>query len=481
MNHRSADKNNKNPFAGLRINNEVDPATAAKNLTDLENLDKQDSPDPTTPTGKSTGRGKTTSATSSSSRKTRKRKYPSSGKMARRRGANEEAATEGMEEDVECGEGNSVEVDPFTKMQAFIEEHFKKTNDNIAQINSTVQKMNEKVGINTRNLGRLRAVVEANAQTHETEVAKIKESVMKIETSTKTDVQQLRSVVDEMRKKLSGARGGRDGSVAAEAEVGALDAREAEFMRARRSIRMWPVVEKEGLDIWGAAANFVHDCLKVPRTDIGKDDVEFISKTVPRKRRGRVANRTDGSRVVDEIIVRFKTIEARDMVMSHAYNLAPFVDDGGKPTAGVRMEIPAHLSGEFQDFQTYGKMLSDKYGKGFKRHVKFDNKERHLFMEIKLPDSEEWLLVDRSMAVENRRLVLDRSVAKTKKRLASQADLDDEIVVVGTGGNAQPLSKTPRTVASGEKATQGHGPEMKKSATLVKYRGKGNAKEWEWE
>lgn len=295
-----------------------------------------------------------------------------------------------------------------------------------------------------------------------------------MEESKNAEVEELRKAVKKLEEE---SKIGGTASVASSSTLGPT--REAEYSRARRSIRMWPVKEKDGLDLWGAAATFVHECLKVPRTDLAKEDIEFVSKAPIRRRRYK--DKEEPGLVSDEVIVRFKTKETRHLVMAHSYNLAPFTNDHGKPTAGVRLEIPAHLSAEFQDFQIYGRTLHAKYGKGFKRYIKFDDKEEKLFMQIRLPEEEELLLVDRDMAVENRRERTSKIVASTRKRLASRSANDGEVVVIGTGGNAEPLPKVSRSSGGTPSSAAASSSSPPKSSTLAKYRGKPAISGWEWE
>ena len=46
---------------------------------------------------------------------------------------------------------------------------------------------------------------------------------------------------------------------------------------------------------------------------------------------------------IGEVIVLFCDVTTRDRIVSYARNLGPWVDPLGKPTAGVRLDIPAHL------------------------------------------------------------------------------------------------------------------------------------------
>ena len=121
--------------------------------------------------------------------------------------------------------------------------------------------------------------------------------------------------------------------------------------------------------------------------------------------------------VHDEVVVTFKSTSSRDFVMSHACNLADFVDSSRKPTAGVRIFVPSHLIHQFHDLQNYGRDLHRIHGEGFKRHCKFDDREETLYMDIKLPRTNEWLIIDHEMARDNRKTQRLRLSAETRDRL----------------------------------------------------------------
>ena len=64
-----------------------------------------------------------------------------------------------------------------------------------------------------------------------------------------------------------------------------------------------------------------------------------------------------------EVTVLFADIDARDRATSFARNLGQFVDGTGKPTAGIRFEIPDHLTGIHRSLLQYGHVLWTKFHK----------------------------------------------------------------------------------------------------------------------
>ena len=97
-----------------------------------------------------------------------------------------------------------------------------------------------------------------------------------------------------------------------------------------------------------------------------------------------------GPGVRSEALVRFVLIADRDTVMSSASCLAPFMDDNGKATAGMRMEVPDMLNIEFKTLFKFGQSLRRRHGPGTRRHVKFDDLNRSLYLNIKLPNDDKW-------------------------------------------------------------------------------------------
>ena len=114
----------------------------------------------------------------------------------------------------------------------------------------------------------------------------------------------------------------------------------------------------------------------------------------------------------------FTDIDARDRVASYARNLAKFVDIAGKPTAGVRMDIPDHLQGVHKTLLQYGHAMRNKHGKNpdFKRNVRYDDAGMTLVLDMKLPGRVDWITVPYTRALEDR------------KQSAARAQYDDDLL-----------------------------------------------------
>ena len=184
-----------------------------------------------------------------------------------------------------------------------------------------------------------------------------------------------------------------------------------DYELARRSLRAWPISGGSDQDLWGNAGEFIHELLKVPYDEVNQDDITEVRRPadpfVP-----------DG--VVDEAVIVFRDEKIRDLVMSHSVNLAGSIDGRGKPTAGTRLELPLELRDTFRLLSRFGTRLRARHGNGTKRHVKFDDFEGSLYVNIKLPGDKSWTRISPEMA----RVDLERSMkeenTKNQNRLASK-------------------------------------------------------------
>ena len=106
-----------------------------------------------------------------------------------------------------------------------------------------------------------------------------------------------------------------------------------------------------------------------------------------------------------EVVVLFADIETRDRIASYARNLGQFVDGKGKPTAGIRYEIPDHLTGVHRTLLQYGHALWTKNNKSadFKRNVRFDDTSMTFCLDVKLPGKTTWLSVTHERAAKERK------------------------------------------------------------------------------
>ena len=198
-----------------------------------------------------------------------------------------------------------------------------------------------------------------------------------------------------------------------------------DYLRARRSVRMWPIENESAETLWKGVGEFLHSALGIPESDVGPDDIETITPIPdPRHATGNLNK---------EALVTFFCPRKRDFVVSSSPSLANLMD-GGVPTAGLRLEIPEALMPQFRLLSRFGTRLRARHGAGTKRHVKFDDLDCTLYMNIKLPGDETWSKVsvdtaradmDRAARAESdnllRRIGTKPVLAGPRERLATQA------------------------------------------------------------
>ena len=185
----------------------------------------------------------------------------------------------------------------------------------------------------------------------------------------------------------------------------------AEYLKARRSIRMWPIRGVTKSELWGEAGDFLHRQLAMSVDDVGQDDVEDVRRVVGERP-------VEGIR--DEVIVVFKDPRKRDLAMASSVNLAEYVDQTGRPMAGTRLEVPEELRDTFRQLARFSTRLRVRHGAGTKRHIKFDDYNGSMFANIKLPGDATWTRVSPSMARYDLEASMREEQRTNGKRLASK-------------------------------------------------------------
>lgn len=185
-----------------------------------------------------------------------------------------------------------------------------------------------------------------------------------------------------------------------------------QYWRSRRSAKVFPIEGVTEAELRAGLQEFLVIKLNMPSDGVGESEVEHVRRV--RLRRGK--------QNLNEVIVLFADIDTRDRVVSYARNLAPFVDQAGKPTAGIRFDIPDHLSGVHRTLLQYGHAMWEKHNrdKGFKRNIRFDETEQAFCMDIKFPHREDWITVDHRRALVDRR-ASDSALADDVGELLSSA------------------------------------------------------------
>ena len=166
----------------------------------------------------------------------------------------------------------------------------------------------------------------------------------------------------------------------------------ADYLQARRSIRLWPI-NQSSEDSMGGVGEFIHAALNIHEDDVGQEDIESITP-VPNPK-------FPAGNLTKEVVVTFFCHRKRDVLMSGVSNLASRTDRSGKPTAGVRPEIPTELEDTFRLLARFGTRMRARHGEGTRRHIKFDDITASLYTNIKLPGDEAWSKVTADMARRN--------------------------------------------------------------------------------
>ena len=178
-----------------------------------------------------------------------------------------------------------------------------------------------------------------------------------------------------------------------------------DYLRARRSVRLWHIPGSTRPEIWRSAWSFIQ--VKLSLTTIGEDRIESISRPeIP-----------SGRAVVDEATVTFKEIGVRYSAVGASSKLSQFVDTNGRPTAGIRMEVPRKLRTAFTSLFRFGQQLRGRHGEGTRKHVKFNDATKSLYLKIKLPGDEEWSRVSLELARRGIRARQQLTDSKLERRL----------------------------------------------------------------
>ena len=183
------------------------------------------------------------------------------------------------------------------------------------------------------------------------------------------------------------------------------------YLKARRSVRIWPVNRQDEDSLWKGTGEFIHEALKIPECDVSQEDIESVV-AVPDPR-------FPGSNVNNEALVTFFCPRKRDVLLSNSPHLSSFVDGAGRPTAGIRLEIPAELDDTFRLLSRFGTRLRARHGEGTKRHIKFDDTDASLFINVKLPGDDMWSRVSPAMAKADLTQTTREESARLMKRISA--------------------------------------------------------------
>ena len=191
--------------------------------------------------------------------------------------------------------------------------------------------------------------------------------------------------------------------------------RERQYWERRRAVRLRPVGDGNDMD---AVKTYLRDHLKIGSTSMASLGLERASmERVPFG---------PSSKIKNEMIVRFPTVEARDLVKASARNLASKGQE-----YGVRHELPDHLKTAMGDLQALSYELKKKHP-DVRRNVLFDDGSMDLVLDFCTEGNGSWKRITSAQA-RKRRL-------KGKGLREDRALDDDEIdILLGAGGGGGQL------------------------------------------
>ena len=264
---------------------------------------------------------------------------------------------------------------------------FKRLTGHIDSANSTLtRELTEKFG---SLVGLVREDVRANRES----IGEMRTTMERIE----SEHRKLEQKVERIRPQQAILPGGAERSDDGDADDVFLEsgaelnkkARETEYYEtARRTLRLWPIKGSTDEDLKKGVVNFLKKVLEVPSEEVEGSNITRVRRTKYTRR----------STATLEAAVTFDTIYARDRVSAHGRNLRHYTDDQDKPTAGMKLDYPNHLTKTFRNLEWYGAEMRRIHGDGTRRNMRFDDVNKTLYLDVRLPNREYWHRVDEGMA-----------------------------------------------------------------------------------
>ena len=156
----------------------------------------------------------------------------------------------------------------------------------------------------------------------------------------------------------------------------------------------------------------------MPPGDVSPDDVEHVRRMRLRREKQNLG----------EVIVLFSSIEVRDRVSSYARNLSAFIDAAGRPTAGIRIDVPDHLLGVHRTLIQYGHAMWIKHKKDpeMKRNIRFDDVELSFCIDFRFPAHKDWISVSFQRALRDRRSSVSSGMLANDDLLSTAACTEEK-------------------------------------------------------
>ena len=349
----------------------------------------------------------------------------------------------------------------FRKMTTYMDSQFKGVNSKLegnstqlAEVKTSLRSLSSQVANNTSDIEvvkkqikdmrdgkeiekRIDELVRSSLEKRAPTSAKISEDVKRVE----TEIDKIKAV--NMVRKNDRQEGSNQ--------------EQRHYWWSRRAVRIWPVQGSTDKELWRSTGDFFLKVLEIPESHLPEDSVENIRRIYPARTRGKHT-----TRVKDEVRVLFKDVQTRDMVHSYAPNLAAKRD-----TAGMRLEVPGHLLGHFKSLERYGRHLKALHGPDLRWHIKYDDVELSMFLNVKLAEGESWNRVDSDHAKEEMKKQDAAKTTQFRDRLMGSSRSTSSVSSIGSDdtNTEEVMEITPGTPSG-----------LPTSSTLEKYKGKAYAR-----
>ena len=252
----------------------------------------------------------------------------------------------------------------------------------------------------------------------------------KVEKNT-ADISEIKKSIERIERSQADLANGV--SPAPQSSTRLFTGQQAKYDFARRSLRLWPIRGTDDHEIRRETLRFIREKLHVNSTTFSDAQVERVRRTrQPRRTRGNVNN---------EALITFTDKYARDEIAAGAKNLSDYKDEAGNPTAGLRMNYPDHLGGDFKALEWYGAEMRRIHGDGTRRSIKFDDEVEGLCIDVKVPAEAEWHRIRPEDAKSFKKRTLGSSAERSRAVLEVAPSRVSRTPL--SGANAVPIHAQP--------------------------------------
>lgn len=103
-----------------------------------------------------------------------------------------------------------------------------------------------------------------------------------------------------------------------------------------------------------------------------------------------------------EVLVVFREEDTRELILSYSRSLTEYKNSKGRPTAGLRMEVPDFLRSTFKLLESVTIYLKQKHGPESRWLIKYDDVELSLYIAFKPRGAMTWRRISPKMAASYR-------------------------------------------------------------------------------